>query len=355
MPAINKALAAGTVPVDALSSDGLTIALPRPSRSRQQRGGPGERRHPNEGDFRQHRQHPLAGTFRFDATAARYAQRRHRRAGGRGAARTERALCLGRRKGRQGQDARHQGRPGGRENVGRHAGSLARRKRGDRRAIPLEGRRARAADAGADADPLADRGAARRDIAGRGGCGARRPPATPTPTPSRGAAAAGRAPRPPPRRPDHGAQHLRTVHSVSDRDVAADGRPPVHRHRRLSEFAGRAAAASRFSDAASLRATPRRQSGDDGLRGGATARDAIRADFRRLADDLGLHARFDRDHAAVRPQPQYRRRGERRAGGDQRRRRAIAEESADARRPSRKSTRRTRRFSCFPRVPNRCR
>ena len=74
------------------------------------------------------------------------------------------------------------------------------------------------------------------------------------------------------------------------------------------QLAGRAAAAGRFPDAASFRATSRRQPGNHGLLGGAAARDAIRADLRRLADDLGEHARLDGDHAAVRSQPQYRRR-----------------------------------------------
>ena len=200
------------------------------------------------------------------------------------------------------------------------------------------------------------------------------PTPAPTPTPSPAGAAADRAAaatrraaavadaaaaparrRARRRRPDHGAQHLRAVHSASDRDVAADGRPAVRRHRRLSEPAGGAAAAGRFPDAAGLRAASRRQSGNHGLRGGATARDAIRADFRRLADDLGQHARLDRDHAAVRPQPQHRRRGERRAGGDQRGRRTIAQESADPADLQARSTRRTRRSCCSPRVPNRCR
>ena len=46
---------------------------------------------------------------------------------------------------------------------------------------------------------------------------------------------------PPKRRPDHGRRHLRAVHSASDRDLAPDDRGVVRRPRRLSAAAGRAA------------------------------------------------------------------------------------------------------------------
>ena len=101
-------------------------ALPWPSRPRQQRGGSGERRHPHEGDVREHRQRSLARTVGLHATAARHAPRRRRRACGCGAARTDGPLRLCRGKGRQGGDARYQGFPRGRADVGRHTGSVAR-------------------------------------------------------------------------------------------------------------------------------------------------------------------------------------------------------------------------------------
>ena len=119
------------------------------------------------------------------------------------------------------------------------------------------------------------------------------------------------APAMPTRRPGKAAQpheHLDPVHPPSDRDLAADGGDRAGRHRRLSVAAGGAAAAGRFPDHQRQRQVSRRQPGDHGDHGGAAAGAAVRADPRRRADDLGQRAGADADHAAVRPQPQHRRR-----------------------------------------------
>ena len=57
---------------------------------------------------------------------------------------------------------------------------------------------------------------------------------------------------------------------------------------------------------------------DDGLVGGDAAGAPVRPDRRRHRDDVDELAGVDQHHAAVRPEPQHRRRGARRAGGDQR-------------------------------------
>ena len=73
---------------------------------------------------------------------------------------------------------------------------------------------------------------------------------------------------------------------------------------------------------------------DHGLLGGDAPRARIRPDRRRDRDDLAEHARPDEHHAAVRPQPQHRRRGARRRGGDQCGAQLPAVESSEQSRPT---------------------
>jgi membrane fusion protein, multidrug efflux system len=72
-------------------------------------------------------------------------------------------------------------------------------------------------------------------------------------------------------RPDHGRRHLRAFHSPSNRDLVIDGRHPFCRHNRLSEIAGCAAASGRFSHHSGFRTASGRQSRDDGVRGRSAA------------------------------------------------------------------------------------
>ena len=102
-------------------------------------------------------------------------------------------------------------------------------------------------------------------------------------------------------------------------------------------------------------ATPAgRQPGDHGLLGRHPARAAVRRHPRPRLDELDQRARRDRDHPAVRPQPQHRRRRHRRADGDQRGERSPAQGPADAAdlpqgqpgRPCRADLRRSRPTTC---------
>ena len=206
--------------------------------------------------------------------------------------------AIRRRRREQGRDEKCQGRSRGQWAVGHPAGSVSRRKSGDRGPIPIATRRF-------------GRSRPKRVLRSRR---RKRHQALPL------------------RRPDDGGRHFRAVHSASDRNFTVDGRHPVRRHRRLSEIAGRAFAAGRFPDHSGFGATSRRQPRHDGFRRGPATRDAIRADFRRRANDLDKHAWLDCDYHPVRSRPQHRRGVERRAGGDQRRRRAIAEEICRPRR-----------------------
>ena len=74
------------------------------------------------------------------------------------------------------------------------------------------------------------------------------------------------------------------------------------------QIAGSAFAAGRFPDHSGFGATSRRQPRHHGFRRGPATRNAIRADFRRRADDLDKHAWLDCDHHPVRSRPQHRRR-----------------------------------------------
>ena len=77
VPLINKALEEGTaVPVEALSSDGLRTLARGAARPRQQRGRPGERHHPHEGDLREQGQCAVAGPLGVDPPAGRHAEGR---------------------------------------------------------------------------------------------------------------------------------------------------------------------------------------------------------------------------------------------------------------------------------------
>ena len=88
-------------------------------------------------------------------------------------------------------------------------------------------------------------------------------------------------------------RRLRPLHPPSRRHHAADGGDAARRPRRLSAAAGRAAAAGRLSDHHRHRHAARRLARDHGLLGRAAAGAAVRADPRRLADDLDELARRD--------------------------------------------------------------
>ena len=121
-------------------------------------------------------------------------------------------------------------------------------------------------------------------------------------------------------------KHFIAVHPLSDRNLIADGGHPVRRPRRLSPAAGGAAAAGRFPDHPGLCLLAGRQPRNHGLVGGTAAGAATGANPRRRADDVDQFARHVGGHDPIRPQPQHRRRRERRAGRDQCRRRPVAEE-----------------------------
>ena len=89
-----------------------------------------------------------------------------------------------------------------------------------------------------------------------------------------------------------GHEHLRALHPVSDRHLAADGRHALRRPRRLPDAAGRAAAAGRFPDHPGLGRTSRRQSRNDGVDGRPAAGAPVRTNPRRVADDLDQRARL---------------------------------------------------------------
>ena len=128
----------------------------------------------------------------------------------------------------------------------------------------------------------------------------------------------------------HVREHLFSIHSLSDRDLALDGGHPVRGASCLSAVAGRAPAPGRLSDHSDLREPAGRQPGDDGVLRRSTARAPVCADPRHRADDIDELARLDLGHDPVRPRSKDRRGGWRCSGCDQRGRRAAAEEPAFA-------------------------
>ena len=140
VPQINKALAAGAVPVTALSSDGLkTLSqghLAVVNDAIDQASGAIQ----HEGDVRECGRRPVARPVGLDPPAGRHAEASHRRARRRRRTRPERPLRLRRRQRQQGRDTRHHGRPRRRWTIGRPEGSVARRKRGHGGPIPIGSR-----------------------------------------------------------------------------------------------------------------------------------------------------------------------------------------------------------------------
>ena len=93
---------------------------------------------------------------------------------------------------------------------------------------------------------------------------------------------------------------------------------------RVSQPAGRAAAAGRLPDHPGDGDAARRQPGHHGLVGGPAAGASVRADPRRHADDVVERARHHDRGGAVRPRSQHRCGGQRHPGGHQCRERAAA-------------------------------
>ena len=133
------------------------------------------------------------------------------------------------------------------------------------------------------------------------------------------------------------------VHQAAGRDHAADPRHRARRIFRLSEAAGGAAAAGRFPDDLGVCDDAGGEPGHDGDDRGDAARTPSRHHCRRHRNDLAEHGRHDPDHAAIRSQPEYRRRRARCSGGDQRGARGSADQPAHTTRPTAKSTRPMRR------------
>src|SRR5690348_2017944 len=102
-------------------------------------------------------------------------------------------------------------------------------------------------------------------------------------------AAAAKAVTKPPRPPAQEAarnEYFDEFHPPADRDLAADGRHSAGRRGRLSAAARGAAAAGRLPDDPGHGAASRRQPGNDGVVGDGAAGAAVRADPRRVADDV---------------------------------------------------------------------
>ena len=227
------------------------------------------------------------------------------RSAGRGAARPRRLLCLGGQTRQHGGAASDRRADGQRRHRDRHQRPRRRRARRDQRAIAA---RRRLACCHQDSESAAGRAAKR--------------------------AACRRT------RTD---EHLGSLHPPADRHVAVDGGAGAGRHRGLSAVAGGAAAAGRFPDHPGQRHGARRQPRNHGRHRRHAARAPVRPDRRRRADELGELARLDRDHVAIRSQPQHRRRRAGRAGRDHRGRIEPAEKSLARRRPIARSIRRIRR------------
>ena len=137
MPQINKALAAGAVPVTALSSDGLkTLSqghLALVNNAVDQASGDISMKATFENTDNVLWPGLSVSTRLLVDTLKQVTVVPD----GRGRTRAERPLRLRRRRRQQGRDARHQGRSGGRWTIGRLEGSVARRERGDGGPIPI--------------------------------------------------------------------------------------------------------------------------------------------------------------------------------------------------------------------------
>jgi len=79
VPAINKALTMGVVAVNRAEFGRVDNAVGGPARPRQQRGRPGKRHNPNEGDVREHRQCSVARPLGLDPPIDRHIEASNRR------------------------------------------------------------------------------------------------------------------------------------------------------------------------------------------------------------------------------------------------------------------------------------
>ncbi len=243
---------------------------------------------PAQGAVRQRRRPAVARRIRALAHPGRHQQGRGDHSAGGAAARPAGLLCLGDQARQHRRAAPGRGDPVGQRHRDRDQGPQCRRAGGGQRPVPAAGRRA----------------GRRQDRAGRE------------------------------RDRTRHHEHLRTVHPPADRDLAADGGAGAARHRGLSAAAGGAAAAGRFSDHLGLGAACPGASPDTMA---STVAAPLERQFGQISgvtpDDVDQHARLDLDHAAIRSQPQCRRRRPGRAGGDHRRRSPTSRPRSPRRRP----------------------
>ena len=108
------------------------------------------------------------------------------------------------------------------------------------------------------------------------------------------------------------------IHPAARGHHAADGGHRAGRSHRVHGAAGFSAAPGGFPHHLRRRRPARRQRRDHGGFGRHSAGAAVRPHRRGHGDDLDQFARHHRHHAAVRPQPQHRRRGARRGSRHQR-------------------------------------
>ncbi len=110
---------------------------------------------------------------------------------------------------------------------------------------------------------------------------------------------------------------LGAVHQAARSRPRCSRRPWCWRAWRPSACCRFAAAAGRFPDHLGVGVAARREPRDHGLLGRDAARAGVRPHRVGHRDDLAEHARPDQHHAAVRPEPQHRRRRARRGIGHQ--------------------------------------
>src|SRR5437773_2003622 len=111
-------------------------------------------------------------------------------------------------------------------------------------------------------------------------------------------------------------EHLRAVHQAARHDDARHDGDPRVRLDGVSPAAGEQPPQRGLPHDPSERGAARGESGDDGVRRGHTAREAVFDDRRGRSDDLVVEPRQHQHHAAVHAGSQHRRRRAGRAGGD---------------------------------------
>ena len=121
----------------------------------------------------------------------------------------------------------------------------------------------------------------------------------------------------------------RTFHSPAGGYHASDDRDRSGRRRRFPAPSRLAAAAGGFPDHSRDRRAARREPGNHGVVRGDAARAAVRPHRRGHRDDVVEHPGLHQHHAAVRSEPQHRRRRARRAGRHQRGPRLSADQPSE--------------------------